>query len=305
VTPAAMTPAARGRPAARASRATKPNAHPRPVRARVAPPTAPRVAPPAPRRISGPARPVRTQPAGLRGTPLRSRAVGFIRGLPDHALLDRLVRGRAWIPVLGVMLAGIVAMQVEVLKLSASTGRSIALVNSLQTRNELLRTSVSSLSDARRIERIAARMGMVMPGPASVDFLHGKLNATGAIAAIHVPDAAAFDSALQARSLQAAAATTPASTATQLGPTATPTATAAPSPTSVTSTATATATSTPTVSTGTGPTATGTSTATGAAAAGTAATTSTGATASSTGATATTPTHTSSTGPSGGATAGG
>ena len=54
-----------------------------------------------------------------------ARAVQFVRTLPDHRLLDRLIRGRAWIPLLGVMLVGIVAMQVEVLKLGASIGRSI------------------------------------------------------------------------------------------------------------------------------------------------------------------------------------
>jgi hypothetical protein len=106
------------------------------------------------------------------------------------------------------MLAGIVAMQVEVLKLNANMGRSIALASSLQTRNELLRTSVSQLSNAHRIERLAAKMGMVMAGPTAVDFLHGRTNASRAAAAIHAPNATEFDSSLQASALQATAATT-------------------------------------------------------------------------------------------------
>src|SRR5438105_2710091 len=79
-------------------------------------------APRAPRRVSGP---VPARPARERLAPVSERLVEAIRTLPDHSLLDRIVRGRAWILVLGVMLAGIVAMQVELLKLNASIGRSL------------------------------------------------------------------------------------------------------------------------------------------------------------------------------------
>jgi hypothetical protein len=198
VTPGAVTPAARtGR------RGTaRPGAHPRPVRA----PATPR----APRRVSGP---LRAQPERGHAASSLARAAEFVRGLPDHPLLDRLVRGRAWIPVLGVMLAGIVAMQVEVLKLNASMGRSIALAASLQARNDTLQTSVSLLSDPNRIERLAARMGMVLPGPTAVDFLRGRASPGRAVAGIHAPDAAEFDAALQASIALAAATTSPSSSA--------------------------------------------------------------------------------------------
>jgi hypothetical protein len=118
----------------------------------------------------------------------------FLGSLPDRAVVDRLVRGRGWIPVLGLMLAGIVAMQVEVLKLGASVGRSIERSSALQTRNELLRASVASLSDEGRIERLAAGMGMIMPAPGSAGFVSGSANADlgKALANIHAPDPAAF-----------------------------------------------------------------------------------------------------------------
>jgi hypothetical protein len=130
--------------------------------------------------------------------PLRGRLASFVRSLPDHALLDRIIRGRAWIPLLGVMLAGIVAMQVEVLKLSSSMGRSIERSTSLQSRNEILRASVAGLADDQRIERIAAGMGMLMPAAAGVDFLAARPTADvrGAIAGIHQPDAAGFTALL-------------------------------------------------------------------------------------------------------------
>ncbi len=103
---------------------------------------------------------------------LLARAQAFLVSLPDRPLLDRVVRGRAWIPILGVLLAGIVAMQVEVLKLNASMGRSLERGTALASRNQQLRASVSALSDDARIERLAAQQGMVMPAPEAVTFLN-------------------------------------------------------------------------------------------------------------------------------------
>src|ERR1700731_1031219 len=65
----------------------------------------------APRPQSPRARP-RPLASPSRPAPLAARARAFVRSLPDHAVIDRLVRGRVWILALGVMLAGIVAMQV-------------------------------------------------------------------------------------------------------------------------------------------------------------------------------------------------
>jgi DNA polymerase III subunit gamma/tau len=212
--------------------------------------------PAAPRRVSGPL------PARERLVPLHQRLAKLIRTLPDRALLDRIVRGRAWIPLLGVMLAGIVAMQVELLKLNASIGRSIELGAALQSRNDTLRANVSSLSDAQRIERLASGMGMVMAGPTSVQFLDARhVDPAKAAANIHSPDPASFQAALQAMlssatqsttgqgatSSTSAAAPTPTATsgaATSNAGTAAATATSAGPATSATSTAPSTPTTT-------------------------------------------------------------
>jgi hypothetical protein len=187
-----------------------------------------------PRRTSGPARSAprparrghtaRTAPRGV----LRARAAAFLRGLPDHSLLDRIVRGRAWIPILGVLLAGIVAMQVETLKLSASTGRALERGTALASRNEQLRASVAVLGDDQRIERLAAGMGMVMAGPTSVKFLYGhqRGNLSRALNGIQQPNATTFIASLPA-SVAAAGATT-AATASTTAATASTTAVTAP-----------------------------------------------------------------------------
>jgi hypothetical protein len=120
-------------------------------------------------------------------------AVSRVRALPDHPLLDRVIRGRIWIPLLGALLAGIVAMQVEVLKLNAGIGRAIEQGSTLQTHNELLRASVAGLADDQRIESMAARMGMVMPSPAAVRFLSpGGSDIQHAMTSIQAPDPTSF-----------------------------------------------------------------------------------------------------------------
>jgi cell division protein FtsL len=174
--------------------------------------------PRAPRRVSGPVAGVTTpRPTAPRTTPRRAprvdtparvprsaRALARLRTLPDHSLLDRVVRGRLWIPLLGVLLVGIVAMQVEVLKLNASIGHSMVHSTQLQSDNQLLRASVSKLSDDQRVESEAVDLGMSMPAATQPLFVTDSTSAnlSRALANIHTPDATAF----AAKTAQAAAA---------------------------------------------------------------------------------------------------
>jgi hypothetical protein len=169
---------------------------------------------PAPRRELKPRRAAkRTLPAGA---PWHARAVAYVRSLPNHSLLDRIIRGRAWIPLLGVLLAGIVAMQVEVLKLNAGIGVSLERSTTLQSQNQLLRANVARLADDARIESLAASQdGMVMPAPALDKFVsdgEGQLRA--AIRNIHQPNPTNFAAALTAAQTAAAALTDSAPTGT-------------------------------------------------------------------------------------------
>jgi hypothetical protein len=163
------------------------------------------------------------------------------------------------------MLAGIVAMQVEVLKLGASMGRSLELNSALSTRNASLRESVASLGDDQRIEQLAARMGMVMPPPQAVGFLPVSRGGdpSRAAANIHQPDSGGFLSlassngavvtatSLAAWNQSGATSTTPAaSTSSSAAPTSSSTLpTSSSTLPSASSSATATATSTATAAT--------------------------------------------------------
>jgi hypothetical protein len=250
MTPSALTPAARG-----STKKPRPDAPSRPSAARGSGHRVRRsVAPTAPRRVSGPAggaaaggviaapAPGRTRPPERTAPPKRTsprtrpsrsrrdarsaarapgrlRAAVYLRALPDNVLLDRIIRGRVWIPLLGMLLTGIVFMQVEVLKLNAGIGRSLERGSALQARNELLRAGVSRLSDEQRIERIAAQMGLVMPGPAQLRFVRAGAGSTQrALTGIHAPNATGFIAQLPTPGAPAAPQGTAVNTAVGLAP---------------------------------------------------------------------------------------
>jgi cell division protein FtsL len=142
----------------------------------------------------------------------------FVASLPESTLLDRVIRGRMWIPLLGVLLVGIVGMQVENLKMNAGLGTAIGQTTTLQSRNDWLRDDVAQLADPQRIEGIAARHGMLMAPPSSTKFLSPGRSATvgAAIAGIHVPGSTYFASPAGTSSAAAAAAA-PGSTTSSAG----------------------------------------------------------------------------------------
>jgi hypothetical protein len=190
----------------------------------------------------------------------------FVVALPDHPWLDRVVRGRAWIPLLGVLLAGIVAAQVEILKLGARMGQALEQTTTLTTQNEQLRGNVAQLADDQRIERLADGMGLVFPPPGAVGYIHAEPGGDmrGALRNVHTPDAGSFvllaakNGALvtgSGTSTLPPPAGAPLPPTTPTTPTTTPTANG-----TAPSTAAATATSTGTTTTGTA-TSTGTTTA--------------------------------------------
>jgi hypothetical protein len=183
------------------------------------------IALPAPTRTRRRARPALPRPRIQlpRVTPpnpsaLARGTVAFVASLPESSLLDRVIRGRIWIPLLGVLLVGIVGMQVENLKINAGLGHAIEQTSILQSRNDWLRDDVAQLSNPQRIEGIAARHDMLMAPPSSTKFLRAGGTSSSAavraaIAGIHAPGSSYFASPAGTSSAAAAAAAPGATTA--------------------------------------------------------------------------------------------
>jgi hypothetical protein len=86
-------------------------------------------------------------------------------------MVDRLVRGRAWIALLGIILIGLVGLNVSLLKLNAAAARNAEWAKLLRIENADLQARVSHLLSAQRIQDAARNMGFVMPAAASVHYL--------------------------------------------------------------------------------------------------------------------------------------
>jgi hypothetical protein len=113
------------------------------------------------RRKAAPAR--RRAPSRRPGGQLIPIAVGTANAvleLPDSGLVVRLTRGRAWIAVLGVLLAGIVALNVITLSLAAGAGHIDQNIQALDEENSILRSRDAQKSGAGRIRREAAGLGL-------------------------------------------------------------------------------------------------------------------------------------------------
>jgi len=129
---------------------------------------------PGPRRISGPARPAkqtRKRRAAAGPQPLAFRLVGALHGLTEGRLVDRLVRGQIWIAIVGVGLIGIVFMQVSMLRMNAGIGTAVERTAVLERENAALEASISKLSSSERIQKAAARAGMIQASDATGNFL--------------------------------------------------------------------------------------------------------------------------------------
>lgn len=137
---AVAAPARRTAPAPRPSRTTAPRRKPssRPTRT-----TAPR------------RKPAHVIPIAV------GRTAVAVRDLPDSGLVVRMTRGRAWIGVLGLLLAGIVALNVITLSLAATAGGIDQQMTVLDRENSRLEGREAQLFSTERVRHEAAALGLL------------------------------------------------------------------------------------------------------------------------------------------------
>jgi hypothetical protein len=229
------------------------------------------------RRVSGPVRP-RPRPVHAAAGAAAGAAIGVVRGrqrtsaferlkaLPEHRLVDSLLRSRAWIVVVAVMLGGIVAMQVSLLKLNNGISRAMQTTSTLERQNADMEDSIARLSSGDRIQTAALQAGMVSPPAGDIGFLQSRPTRDDAIAAQRMTPPSAAAKAVMANEGRDPNAVATATTSTPTPPPSTPTGsgttTTAPSAATTTTTPSATATTTPSATTSTAPSPTATPAAT-------------------------------------------
>jgi cytoskeletal protein RodZ len=97
-----------------------------------------------------------------------------MRRLRDSQTVDRLVQGRTWIGLLGILLIGLVGLNVSLLKLNAAAGRNAEWAKKLRVDHADLQARVSRLRSASHIQAEALSMGLVMPAAADVHYLNSN-----------------------------------------------------------------------------------------------------------------------------------
>jgi hypothetical protein len=102
--------------------------------------------------------PVRRPGAHL--IPIASGAATAVRQLPDSSLIVRMTSGRLWIGVLGLLLAGIVAVNVVTLSIAASAGHIDQNIQALDQENSILRGRDAQRSGSARVRYDASAIGL-------------------------------------------------------------------------------------------------------------------------------------------------
>jgi hypothetical protein len=154
-------------PQRKAAPARRPRSRPSPKGGAVARPAPARRAPArAPRRT----RTKTKRAVGGQLIPLAGRTAVAVGQLPDSGLVVRMTRGRAWIGVLGVLLAGIVTLNVITLSFAASAGKIDEQITALDQENSILRGRDARLSGVGPVRQAAAPLGLAMPSSEAIHF---------------------------------------------------------------------------------------------------------------------------------------
>ena len=193
-----------------------------------------------PRRVSGPVRRPVAVPGGATVLPRRGSTGLFarVRALPEHRMVDRLLRSRLWIWALGVMLGGIVAMQVSLLKLNSGISRAVETTATLERQNGDLEARIAALSATDHVQQGALQLGMVMPAAGDVDYLTPRPgDAARAVRAMQPPSADA-EALLANQGIVPGSLAPVAPVSTPVTPAATATPVITPQPSATTTTAT-------------------------------------------------------------------
>jgi hypothetical protein len=101
------------------------------------------------------------------------RTAGAVSGLADSGIVHRLTRGRLWIGALTTLLVGIVSLNVVTLSFNASSSKVGRQADGLKREISALRATIATdgASNAR-VTAAAADLGLIVPEPGSVRYLH-------------------------------------------------------------------------------------------------------------------------------------
>jgi hypothetical protein len=118
------------------------------------------------------------------------RAAVAVSQLPESGLIHRLTRGRAWIGLLGVLLVGIVALNVVTLSFAASSGKVEERNSTLSKENSVMQSKNATAYGQAKMRNEAKEAGLSLPTEVAPQMITAR--------STDVPEAAARLAALAA-----------------------------------------------------------------------------------------------------------
>lgn len=117
-----------------------------------------------------------TPPGGMAMLPVHAvgGAAGAVGGMADSGVVMGMTRGRVWIGVLGILLGGIVALNVWGLSLSASSSGTAKKIDELETANTVLSARIAKRTSSDRVQALAAGLGLESPTPKAVNYVKAR-----------------------------------------------------------------------------------------------------------------------------------
>ena len=153
-------------PQKKATPARRPRSRPTPKGTAASPAPARR----APARAPGRTKTRTKRAVGGQLIPLAGRTAVAVGQLPDSGLVVRMTRGRAWIGVLGLLLVGIVALNVVTLSFAASSGKIDEQLTALEQDNSVTSGRAARLNGTGHVRAAAAPLGLAMPSSTDIHF---------------------------------------------------------------------------------------------------------------------------------------
>ena len=105
------------------------------------------------------------------------------------AVLDGLLRGRACVGIVFVLLVGVVASNVSLLEMNKGIAATNAQATAIEQENSRLRSQIAPLASSERIQREAVKHGYSLPAAGDVGYIRGDVdkNAKKALARMTAP----------------------------------------------------------------------------------------------------------------------
>lgn len=113
----------------------------------------------------------RTAPAAAPSTGLVGRSARAAMRLPDSGAVRGVSRSRLWIVVIGLLLAGIVAVNVVAISYGTRASHNQSAIQELERENSILRSAGIEAISMPTVLAEASAAGMAHPDPTSIRYL--------------------------------------------------------------------------------------------------------------------------------------